>query len=313
MEKTNLQPLFLAAPHAPINRRAWRRFGLALIVALLIHLLFISQKFFVWVQPRRMPVDLSPVSPQQLDKIREEWKRKEKSFLLNKDKSPPTAAPAPKDARYESDRNRTVEKEQRARQTQVIPQNSQSAAEKQSEKAAQKARSPIGLSQLGVPFHLQRKPTPAQVAREKQSAQIGGDQAIRDQSLPTGGENLLNTVESQYYSFYARLYEAIGPVWQSRINDISFQNRNLAPGDYVTAVEVVLDRAGNLIAVNHLRDSGVPEFDQAVDSAWRRIGRFPNPPRALLGKDGFVRTGWSFAVQTGRSTGLQLAPPERTY
>jgi hypothetical protein len=70
---------------------------------------------------------------------------------------------------------------------------------------------------------------------------------------------------------------------------------------------------GDLVRTNQLRSSGIPEFDAAVEKAWRRVGRFPNPPRDLLGKDGFVHMGWTFTVKVGGGIGFQFMPPERNY
>jgi protein TonB len=67
-----------------------------------------------------------------------------------------------------------------------------------------------------------------------------------------------------------------------------------------------------LIAVHQLQSSGVPEFDQAVQDSWRRIGRFPNPPSGLL-KNGEVHTGWTFSVQLDQSLNPDYLPPTRSY
>jgi protein TonB len=141
----------------------------------------------------------------------------------------------------------------------------------------------------------------------------GGEQYVADKNLPEGSENLLNAEESVYYSFYARLYDAIGPIWASRLREIS-QTARVQPGDYTTSVDVVLDPEGNLVEVRLLQSSQVREFDEAVHSSWSKIGKFPNPPKGLIKEDGKVHTGWNFTVQVGGGgAGLMLMPPERAY
>ncbi|MFL5812321.1 MAG: TonB C-terminal domain-containing protein, partial [Bdellovibrionia bacterium] len=181
-----------------------------------------------------------------------------------------------------------------------------------------KAQSIPKLGNLGVPFRLSEKPK--QQAHREQSASSsqsamsppGGEQYIEDKNLPVGSENLLNAEESVYYSFYARLYDAIGPIWASRLRELAGSTR-VNPGDYTTAVDVVLDREGNLVEVRLMSSSRIREFDEAVNTSWARIGKFPNPPSGLVKEDGKVHTGWNFTVQVGGGgAGLMLMPPERT-
>ena len=154
-------------------------------------------------------------------------------------------------------------------------------------------------------------PDPGKQNQPLKSA-AGGDQAIVDQNLPLGGENLLNTQESVYYSFYSRLYESVGPLWQSKIRAVPY-HRKVPPGEYTTVVDVVFDRAGYLIAIKRLQSSGIEDFDQVAENSWKKIGRFPNPPTGLLNAEGEVHTGWSFTVRVEDGFRLQYLPPERSY
>ena len=207
-----------------------------------------------------------------------------------------------------SDRNIRVTKEQRARETNVIPKagtpNASKAAEaKKRAEAHDKVKAP-SLSQLGVPINL-KPPRPEEKrmqndqdeTRRTHPGEEGGDQAILDKDLPQGSENLLNTQESIYYSFYARLYEAIGPLWQSRIREVPHL-RHVNPGDYTTSVDVVFDASGNLIGIEHAHDSGIPEFDQAVDTSWRKMAVSPIHRAACSTPTGTC-TPVSLAVQSG--------------
>jgi len=151
--------------------------------------------------------------------------------------------------------------------------------------------SPEGLR----PKTMQQRPQ-LPTMRNLPSIEEGGDQNIVDRTLPEGSENMLNTKQSIYYSFYSRLYEAIGPIWQSRAREVPYR-RQLSPGDYVTIVDIVLDRDGNLVETRYLQSAGVADFDDAVESSWRKIGRFPNPPRGLLNAEGKLHIVWSFTFQ----------------
>jgi hypothetical protein len=290
-------------------------------VALLLHL------FLFWVMPRLAPplppppIEIQQVDPAKLQAIKNRWK--ERGFLLSKDPNPPkTKEPEPKDARYESDRNRSVEKETRARQTNVIPNvagdpkgasDRDQTAQKKSP-GAQRARN-IPLSDLSNFRSLPKPGKPdddRQAARRRGGPGDTGDQALNDDSLPVGAENMLNTVESVYYSFYARIYEQIGPLWQSRVRDVVYRKR-LPAGDYITRVDVVFDSEGNFVEARILDSSGVPELDQVVPAAWARIPRFPNPPRGLIQPDGKIHTGWGFNVRIDPNMNWNYLPPQRAY
>ena len=140
----------------------------------------------------------------------------------------------------------------------------------------------------------------------------GGDQAVLDRKLPEGASNMLNAEESVYYSFYARMYEAIAPVWQSRIREVASTQR-VGAGEYTTVVDVILDKNGNLLGVKRVHNSGVEAFDKAVDNALSKTGHFPNPPKDLLNEAGEVHTGWTFTVSLQQGTGYNFMPPERVY
>ncbi len=268
-------------------------------------------------------MEIHSVDPAKLEAIREQWKQRSDPKRLLLDRSQREAAEPPVDARYFSDRNIRVEKEQRARSTQVIPkpgagpgQDQRTAARQEPPKPRYRVQKLGGLGNLGVPLLLTTPPpmkdAPQEVARAEPTRAGGGDQETLEDRLPEGSQNLLNAQESVYYSFYARLYEAVGPLWQSRVREVP-AIRRVVPGDYVTVVDVVFDRYGNLIGVRRLQTSGIPEFDQAAESVWRRVSRFPNPPRDLLDARGEVHTGWTFTVRMTRGFQWNYLPPERRW
>jgi TonB family protein len=287
-----------------ISSRPWIVVGILTVLWHLLLFLVPWQRIFVPNAPLQpAKIDIQSVTPDQLENIRKQWR--EKSLLLNKDQAP-NEKEAPPDAKYMSEKNRRVEKEQRAARTNVIPKPGTAAVPQAQDRPV--SRPHPSLSRLGVPLRLGRTTPRTQAAPQEE----GGDQAIREKDLPLGSENILNTQQSIYYSFYSRLYEAIGPVWQSRIREVPY-SRRVAPGEYTTQVEVLLDRSGNLAEIRFHKSSGVPEFDQAVDASWRRLGKFPNPPMALIEADGTVHTAWTFTVEVGENFNLQYLPPKRNY
>lgn len=305
---------------AMVEEMRWRQWSIVVLLTLLWHLLVFFapwQKIFPPSEIQLPRVEIQQVDPKKLAQVRKQWREQNKKLLLSKSPAAPDI-PEPKDARYLSDRNRKVEREQRAAQTNVIPRPGSGAADQTQTQAQPKPqkRGLPKLADLGVPLRLGetapvRTPLP-NPEHLRQPSQAGGDQAIDDQQLPVGSENLLNTQQSIYYSFYSRLYEAIGPVWQSRIREVPY-TRRVPQGEYVTQVEVIMDRSGNLVDIRYLKSSGIAEFDAAVETSWRRIGKFPNPPSGLLESDGTVHTGWTFSVEVGSDFNLNYAPPRRNY
>lgn len=265
--------------------------------------------------PPSTPIELQEISPQRLEAIKQA--NRQRQLILSKNqKSTPNESP--KEARYESDKNRRVDKETQASQTDVIPRiGTPGSAEKTPTEAPQKPKLKSAqrpdLSNLGIPLknYMQNNPSQSRNITQQGGADFR-DQAIQDKTLPFGDENLLNTYENKYYSFYARIYETIGPLWQSQVR-YYLRSQPLQSGEYLTRVEVVLDPDGNVAQTMILISSGVASLDQVVVTAWNKVPRFPNPPKDLLGSDGYVHMGWSFVVSLDQSTGLPSLRPRRDY
>jgi hypothetical protein len=292
------------------NRFFSQRFWLIpIVLSLALHFFLLTSRSLVhWLSVRPPQIEVQTFDPAKLDALKKKWKAQER-LLLSKDRTPiDKTKPEPKDSRYLSDRNRVVEKEQMAVNTAPRPQAA--SQPKRASSTPPTARKHFAsLSSLGVPFDLGQKVPEAQAANEDpQEAREAADQNLVDEKLPQGAENVLNTRESVYYSFYARIYDAIIPVWSSKIRDVTYL-RPVQPGDYESLVDVVLDSEGNFLEVRWNSHSGLPEFDQAIEAAWQKVKRFPNPPKALIQPDGKVHIGWKFLVQVGN--GFHYAPPQR--
>ena len=309
------------------DRARRRRWLVGLVLALLVHLLLMTVNVH-WAPNSAPPrVEIQQVDPRKLEAIRRQWHQPQ-SMLIDKDKNRPSDKEAPKDAKYFSDRNIHVDHEQRAKEHTLIPKPGSPVLGEEAKPAApskpaappkQPSRSLPSLGNLGVPLPVPKRgeePRPREQAENDDhppgSTEIGGEQYIEDKTLPEGSENMLNAQESVYYSFYARLYDAIAPIWESKLRELPNQ-MHIGQGEYNTVVDVVMDADGNLIEVHQLHGSGFPELDSVVEAAWKRIGRFPNPPTALLNPQGEVHTGWTFTVEIGAGFGSRFLPPERNY
>lgn len=276
------------------------------LIAILLHLAVLPLSRLGTYDQKRAPVELIQIDPQKLQSIKNQWKR-DRQLLINQNRN--RSDVAPKDARYMSENNQVVDRETRARVTDVIPRP-QPANEQTVKQEAQSKPRPK-LSALGIPVKFSGSQSQASQERRDRSQESlrGADQAILDSNLPEGAENQLNAVESVYYSFYSRLYDSIGPIWQSKIRNVGFFRR-VPEGDYITVSEVIIDQEGNLVDVVQLQSSSIAEFDEIVPESWKKIERFPNPPRGLVGPDGRVHMVWRFLVNVGPQS-IRYMPPER--
>jgi TonB family protein len=313
------------------------RQGTAIFLAILLHLLLLwmganhqwlfPNWFHETPRPPSMPIDT--IDPAKLAALKKQWSdTKKRSLLINRDQSPKENAPPPQDARFESDRNIRVEKESRARKTSPLARPGEGMTTNSAPLPAKTRESPpqtqpkpkylLPLSRLGVKYRLPPpiSPQPLPPLAQNPSAPGAsipggpGSQWVDSPELPFSGQNVLNAQESIYYSFYARLYDAIAPIWQSQIQALSYRKK-VAQGTYTTAIELILDSEGGLLGAEVLQSSTINEFDAVAQNAWRRINRFPNPPAGLITQKREVRTVWTFRVHVGPDFQLNYAPPER--
>ncbi|MBS1961196.1 MAG: TonB family protein [Bdellovibrionales bacterium] len=308
---------------SPVEKRSFWKWVLVAVLALLLHVVgfYFSPHWFRPIPPP--PVEVERIDPAKLAKLKNQWKQR--SLLIDKTPGAPKQteaekkANAPTDANYESDRVRKVEHETRARVQDMNPGKSGNAKDRESAKKrpanpAKQTKIPLAnLSNFkGLPVP---GPRPEERTAEEETRGRPGetsDQFLGDRTVPEGAENMLNTAESVFYSFYSRMYEQIGPLWQSTVSERVYRKRP-PPGEYVTFADVIFDADGNFEEARIERSSGIEEFDTAIPAAWRRIPRFPNPPRGLLQADGKIHMGWSFTVRIVEGAPFQYLPPERSY
>lgn len=122
------------------------------------------------------------------------------------------------------------------------------------------------------------------------------------QDMPVGSFTSLNTDRNTFYSFYARVEDLTRFRWDvnvrravDRLSPTAMQflnNRRV----WVTQVEFLLDRSGELKSVLLMKESGFPEFDKAAINAFKEARIFPNPPQEMLQSDGYIHLKYSFHV-----------------
>jgi TonB family protein len=266
----------------PEPQKSWK-WAIILAVVLLLHIGVLSLKT-QWETVAPPPkINVQTIDPDTLEKLKQRWRQK-KMVLDNDEKAPSEKVP-PKDARFFSARNQTVEREQQARNRGLeIPG----------------ARKKSVLSRLALPLIHDTSGTQSQQqSMPSQAQEMLQHQDVLEKNIPEGAENLLNTQEAVYYSFYARMYRTMAPIFRYNTSNIRWAE-TVRPGEYTAIVEAVLDKDGNILQLNWRESSGLKEFDEAVEATWRKAGQFHNPPKQLIGADGTVRVPFSFQLNTGR-------------
>lgn len=248
----------------------------------MVHYLLFRSKANRYLPILSPHIEVHEIDAHKLSLIRKKWDLRNQRLLLSKNE-PENNAPR-RDAKYFSDRNQVVEKEQRAKVTGLFHKRSdQNLSHKNSNL----------LSKLRIPYQFEV-----------------GDQPVEDKTLAEGSVNMLNANESVYYSFYARIYETLEPIWKSKVSSIYSLNSH-SMGEYITVVDVVLDQEGNLVEVKHLKESGISELDRVVDLSWQMAEKFQNPPQDLLDSNRQVHMGWKFICTLGAEGGYEFFPPTR--
>jgi|GEM_PF-2375500 len=113
----------------------------------------------------------------------------------------------------------------------------------------------------------------------------------------------LNTRRFEHYSFYSRVKEQLRSHWNPLIRQevyfVYSTTRSLASlGKRRTTLRVTLDKKGYLKKIELLTSSDNKKVDNAAIQAFRTAAPFPNPPRELLEKDGYMRVFWDFVLET---------------
>lgn len=130
-----------------------------------------------------------------------------------------------------------------------------------------------------------------------------GSEVSKDElkDIESGSENILNSKEVLYFSFYERTKGQLEQYWRPRIREkvyemLTKRNPQLATSK-VTKLLIYLDSKGTLVNVQVLKNSGLVDLDDVAIQAFKSAEPFPNPPKALIESDGLVKIRWDFIVE----------------
>jgi TonB family protein len=122
------------------------------------------------------------------------------------------------------------------------------------------------------------------------------------EDLPEGDGTFLNSREFRYASFFNRLKQGVSEQWHPldimRYRDPTGNVYGLK--NRVTVVKVVLDKNGQLLDLQVMRQSGIPALDSEAVEAFKRAQPFPNPPAALLDGAGRIEFPFGFYIVNER-------------
>lgn len=134
------------------------------------------------------------------------------------------------------------------------------------------------------------------------------DDYLKDEAI--GAQTLLNTEEYKFYSFYARIREALSSQWSFRVrqelDQIYAAGKPLNGNEKTTKVEVLLDANGKLLHARVLSSSGFSELDRAAYEAFAAAAPFPHPPKDMIGPSSEVSIKWDFVVYAGEQGGVRI-------
>lgn len=141
----------------------------------------------------------------------------------------------------------------------------------------------------------------------------GGAEAATDDRLSNikeGDRTILSTREFKYFSYYNRVKDLLRQYWkpsvERKLAKLYNRGRVIGETEMTTKVLVLLDDAGRVQKVSRVEGSGIDEIDLAAIEAFERAAPFPNPPKALVEADGFVRLRWDFILKTESAPIIQF-------
>ena len=271
-----------------------KQLGIFVIFSIIFHFLLITSTLY-FAETYKSELKKSDVTQIEiLDQNKESLQQKiEKSRQLIKQLKASIKEIKDPDqtARFESEKTQRVERETKAANL-GLTQNSAPLAKQQiSEQSETKeegelpefARSKSNIQQMPV----------------SQNSSIS---SILPNDINDSNATNLNTDANTYYSFYNRIEELFYVRWVERVryywDRISFDyKKNVLAGKiWSTTLEVWLTSAGEFHSAYIKQSSGYKAFDEAAVFAFKDARFFPNPPRAKVESDGFVRLRYRFSV-----------------
>lgn len=210
------------------------------------------------------------------------------------------------DDAFLSDKNRSFERQTKAKKVDTFKQARKGGAPSGKPKADVKLSDLAAFAPGTDPF----KEAAKDYTKRKSGMKTSDIQAEEDVSstndhveeVPLGDLTHLNTAEYKYYGFYHRIRQRLEQFWgaslQDTAKDLAKSGRQLSMDDeHVTSLQITLDHVGKIVSIRILGSSGVQELDNAAIESFNDAGPFPNPPKGMI-KNGIVTLEWGFVVQT---------------
>lgn len=247
---------------------------------------------FVW-KTSGHPINVTIIS----DELKEKKQIVQSEDSLNEEK---------KHAAFLSDKDRSFERQTRARKVDSFKKKSQEGGSSRGRKGDIKLSDLAAFASGTDPFRQAAR----DYTRKKKGKQDNGRQAQEDisstndhlEGVPLGDITNLNTAEYKFYGFYHRIRQQLEQFWgasiQEKTNDLAREGRYLSSSeDLITSLQITLDKHGRIVSIRLIGSSGIQELDAAAIEAFNEAGPFPNPPRELV-KNGHVILEWGFVVKT---------------
>ncbi len=227
-----------------------------------------------------VPAGFNGVKPEKLELEVEKWDEKSRS-IVSSSRARIQDKESKKKARYWGEFDQRVSRETQSRfkgrQRQSIPQGEGDRAKG------------LSLRQLLSP--------------SSNPNALGKD-------IPPGPDTILNTDSFLYASFINRIADEIYDSWVEKVEDVlgkfSQRNRTLEENTYITRVEVLMDKKGEVLGIKTLLASGVTALDQAPKQAFWDNEPFPHPPSQMIGDDQLARFVYEFRFEW--QTGFSIIP-----
>ncbi len=287
------------------------RFTEFVIISIAIHGLIVLIMSLPKIQPKMDPVtieilDQIPVLPTQAIRpvLAEKSKILEKQIVEQEEKKSDEEAP---DTRFLSAQNQKVKKETVAKDKgQFKNSKKESASPTTSSPKTWSLAPKLNAADTFADEALKKEETKAASddSSDKKAELAEGSQTEDYlKQVDQGLETLLNAREFKYYTYYNRIRRQLSQHWEpkvrTKLSQMFKQGRHLAAAsDRITKLVVVLDRGGNLVKVQVLKESGVTDLDDAATEAFQSAAPFPNPPSGIVEKDGTVKIRWDFVLES---------------
>ncbi len=301
-----------------------------LVISALLHILFLVsfysyQRFF---RNDSTPVAVKKDPPSDIQFI--DLDSLDRGRLVEQSENE-KANEKPKDAKFVSKVDKSVEKETRAprhgefqnKQTQAAtsqqftpppPAPSESAKVEKADSAIEQMKT---FANGDMPVSQSEKTeTQKRVAKAKSVADLRPNtmQQMSENSMLSqtsdhlkdvaiGAETHLNTREFLYYSYFNRIKKKLRQHWEplvhAKVRSMVKKGREIASTEnsLSTRVIITLDDTGLLRRVQVSTTSGLEDLDDAAVEALQDAAQFPNPPKDLV-REGFVTLNWDFILES---------------